>query len=63
MFYFGDELGQLGDIEDKSRERYTELLKERHIDPGDEVFKKPAGTVEVEHDKRAEDNRIPGGQG
>jgi len=63
MFYFGDELGQLGDIEVKLTERYIELLKERHVNPRDEVFKKLAGTIAVEYDKRAEDNGIPGGRG
>jgi hypothetical protein len=59
----GDELGQLGDIEAKSIGIYIELLKERRINPGDEVFKNIAGTSKVEFDKRAEDNGIPGGRG
>ena len=38
--------------------RYGELLKEGHINPGNEVFKILAGTFEIECDKSAEDDEI-----
>ena len=37
MFYFRNELGQLGDIEGNLIERYIVLLNERHINPTDGI--------------------------
>ena len=64
MFCSGNELRQLEDIEGTFTEslRYRELLKQRHINPRNEVFKVRARTSEVECDKSAEDDEIPSGR-
>jgi hypothetical protein len=62
MFCSGNELGQLGNIEDTVIKRYRELLKEGNFNPGNEVFKVRARTSEVECDKGAEDDEILSGR-
>jgi hypothetical protein len=52
----------VGDIEDTFIKRYRELLKEGHINPGNEVFEVRARTSELECDKGTEDDGILSGR-
>ena len=48
MYCPGNELGQLREIGDTLKERYVELLKDRCINPWNEVFQILARTIEIE---------------
>ena len=58
-----NELGQLGDIEDRLRERHDELPEDGRIDPRNEVFQILARTIEFERCKRTENDAGVGERG
>jgi len=63
VFFPGNEVGQLGEIEDALRERHLELPEDGRIDPRHEVFKILARTIEFERCERTENNASVGGRG